>query len=311
MQVESTTYGVYEFGDEGQLEVIQKVIPELTHGQVLLRVFSTSVNPIDIKTRQGLGYVAANKQPSAFLPLGYDVYGEVLAVADKDSGISVGQHVIGMVGFANSPGTYSDYHVVSESQVMPVAPQQKEEIAGLCLAGLTAKQAIDKFAQSDKPLLVSAATGGVGHLAIQIAKLYGKRVVALTSRKTHPLLAQLDIDVMDYEQLARQQIDADLLDLVGGEIACSVLSRLKENARIVTIPSVTKELVCQAAEQYGHHCEGMLVHSNIEDLKYLYERYSIGKIQLAVSHTFTLEEIATAHRFMNSATHFGKVIVKA
>lgn len=308
---ESTTYGVYEFGDSTQLCPLTRTLPVLSNGQVMVRVLSTSVNPIELKTRQGLGYVAAQKEAGTFLPLGYDLFGEVVGVSDSGTQLQVGQHVIGMVGFANNPGTYSDYVVANETELLAVSAQENLAISGLCLAGLTAKQALDKFSQYERPLYVLAPTGGVGHLAIQLAQLQGRNVVAVSTRPEHPLLAQLNVTAISYDEFYQCDVECDLLDLIGGEIALQCLNALHSGSQLVTVPSVTKALICEQATIKGITAQGMLVAPDLDDLKHLYQAYQAGKININVSHYFDLADIALAHTYMENAQHVGKVIIKA
>ncbi|MEJ6473356.1 zinc-binding dehydrogenase [Pseudoalteromonas piscicida] len=308
---EATTYGVYEFGDNTQLCCVTRACPPLSAAQVRVKVLSTSVNPIEVKTRQGLGYVAAQKDADAFLPLGYDLYGEVVEVFASHSQFQVGQHVIGMVGFASNPGTYSDYITANEAELLAVSVQENDAVSGLCLAGLTAKQALDKFTDTERPLYILAPTGGVGHLAIQLAQLQGRKVVAVSTRPEHSLLAELKVTAISYDDFYQRQQQCDLLDLIGGDIALQCLTALSPGSHLVTIPTVTKEKVCEQAIAGGVTAEGMLVAANLDDLKYLYQAYQAGKISINVSHYFALADIALAHSCMENAEHVGKVIIKA
>lgn len=307
----STTYGIYEFGDRNQLCSTTISLPALSSGQVRIKVNSTSINPIEVKTRQGLGYVAAQKSADAFLPLGYDLYGEVVEVYGPDSQFKVGDLVIGMIGFASNPGTYSDYVVALEPELIKVSLQENPDIAGLCLAGLTAKQALDKFSNHNRPLYVLAPTGGVGHLAVQLAQLEGRKVVAVSTRPEHELLSKLKVTAISYDEFYQHQVECDLLDLIGGDIALQCVDSMKPDSHLVTIPSVTKEMVCERATTRGVRAEGMLVASNLDDLKYLYQAYQAGKISINVSHYFAMADIALAHHCMESGKHVGKVIIKA
>ena len=85
----------------------------LSPSQVLIRVLSSSVNPIDVKTRTGIGFVAKNKQAGVFLPLGYDVYGIIERVGDAIVKSICGKYATGMVGFAKRPSSYSEF-VIAE-----------------------------------------------------------------------------------------------------------------------------------------------------------------------------------------------------
>ena len=304
-------YGVKEFGDASQLHAQQQALPDLAPEQVMIRVISSSVNPIDIKTRQGLGYVAAQKAPGAFLPLGYDVYGEVIAVAEESSSFAVGDEVIGMVGFAQHPGCYADYVIADHHELVKVDTQQQPDIAGLCLAGLTAKQALDRFEDKSKPLFIVAPTGGVGHLAVQLAQLQGREVIAVSRRPEHELLNSLGVKAITYDSFWQQQQQGDLLDLIGDKIAIQCLSALQAGSQVITIPSNTSAAVCERAAALGIDCQGMLVQSNQDDLKYLYHAYQTGKIKVMVSHYFALDELQRAHQCVESGAHYAKVILKA
>ena len=306
------SYGVFQFGSTDNLTEKQHEISALACHQVRIRVISTSVNPIDVKTRMGLGFVAQTKKPDQFMPLGYDVFGVIEQIGEQVSGFEVGQHVIAMAGFAHPPGAYTTALNVSSKELIVVDMQEKPAIAGLCLAGLTALQALNKFPDmSTRPLFVNAATGGVGHLAIQIAKNLGFKVVALTSRPDHALLQQFDIDVMSYDTFYQQQRDCLLLDFVGGERALALLECLSQTSYVVTVPTLSKDKVCAQAAQLGISATGIVVEANTTDLEQLYMDHKHGKIKVHVDRTFCLQDVAEAHDYMAQGRYCGKIIITA
>lgn len=312
MSLMNKQYGVRDFGNEAQIVAHQSEFKDLANNALRVKVISSSVNPIDIKTRKGLGYVAAAKPEQAFLPLGYDLYGEVIACGERTGTVSVGQHVIGMVGFAATPGCYADYVDVSEDEIIVIDTEQKLEVAGLCLAGLTALQALNTLPlDTNKTLYINAPTGGVGHLALQLAKMQSRPVVALSNRPEHALLAKLHVEAMSYTDFLDKPRSGQLLDLVGGETALSLLDNLAPGSEVVTVPTITKDSVCEKATQLGISAAGMLVSSNKDDLMYLYKAYKDNKLIVHVEKQFALNEIGDAHRFMETQPYSGKVIITA
>jgi len=303
--------GITEFGSADQLIARLMTQPALEAQQVWVRVLASSINPIDIKTRSGLGYVAQAKQASAFLPLGYDVLGIIERVGGEVSDLKVGDTVLGMVGFAANPGCYASHVAASAEELIVVDEKVSSDIAGLCLAGLTAVQALAKFSPNQGTLFVNAPTGGVGHLAIQIAKTSGFDVVAVTTRCELVDGLELGIASLSYDEFFAEKKHGQLLDLVGGEVAKNLLNNLQTGARLVTVPTVTKDDVIGYAQTIGIQGEGVLVETNKKQLEALYQAVQAGQLKVIVSKEYPLEEISDAHAFVEQGHHFGKVIIVA
>ncbi|CCQ12275.1 NADPH:quinone reductase [Pseudoalteromonas luteoviolacea B = ATCC 29581] len=306
------SYGITDFGSATTLVCRSGEIPPLDNSKVRVKIKSCSVNPIDVKTRAGLGFVAANKAPHVFLPLGYDLFGEVIAapplLQDK-----IGMQVLGMVGFPHSPGTYSSFIDVDINEVIFV-PAVKENLllGGLSLAGLTAYQAIDLFDKT-MPLYVSGSTGGVGHLAIQIAALKGYEVIAVSTKPSHSLFATIQcsdrIKVISFDTFFKQKIKAGFLDLVGGEVGKKCIANLQPESVVVTVPTISKELLCEFAMSNGIQAQGMVVSSNTEHLFALYNWVKKGELTLVVEYSYALEDVASAHQRLESGNYVGKLLI--
>ncbi|WP_105167750.1 NADP-dependent oxidoreductase [Pseudoalteromonas sp. T1lg23B] len=305
-------YGIEQFGDADQIVARQHIVKALGEQDVRIEVLATSVNPIDIKTRMGLGFVAAQKKANDFMGLGYDVYGRVTAVGSKVTGFTVDQYVIGMVGFAHHPGCYAQQVDAHCSEIIPLIQKENPAIAGLCLSGLTALQALQCVpADLDVPIYINAPTGGVGHLALQLAQLEGRKVVALTTRPNHELLARQDVEVMDYARFLSTRRAGQLLDLVGGDKAIELVDNLTAGSDVVTVPTISKEQLCEHAKRKQINAQGMVVTANCDDLNKLYRAYRSGKLTVHMDKQFALSEVADAHRYMQNGGHSGKVIILA
>ncbi|NOU50649.1 NADP-dependent oxidoreductase [Pseudoalteromonas sp. JBTF-M23] len=303
-------FGIEQFG--GPENIISKYLVDkkLEQNHVRIKVLASSVNPIDIKTRMGLGFVAAQKQPDSFMGLGYDLYGQIEAVGEQVTSFSVGQYVIGMVGFAHHPGCYAQQVDAHVEQIIALDEKENPTIAGLCLSGLTALQALACLpVLSDVPLFINAPTGGVGHIAVQLAKLQGRHVVALSTRAQHPLLAMMDVKTMNYEHFYQQSYRGQLLDLVGAETALKLIANLGKGSSVVTVPTISKDQVIEFAKHNGIDAQGMVVKANTDDLNKLYQAYRSGKLSIHMDKQFSLNEVAQAHGYMQGAQHCGKIII--
>ncbi|MBQ4812311.1 NADP-dependent oxidoreductase [Pseudoalteromonas luteoviolacea] len=303
--------GITEFGTSEQLCVREAVTPMLDTKQVWVRVLASSVNPIDIKTRSGLGYVAQAKSEGAFLPLGYDLLGVVEQVGDKVAGIQPGDTVLGMVGFPTNPGCYASHVVADIEQIISIDEKVSLEIAGLSLAGLTAVQALSKLSPSNGTLYINAPTGGVGHLAVQTAMNAGFDVVAVTTRSDLIESMEFKVPNVHYEDFFAHRRTGQLLDLVGGDIAKQMLSNMASGTHFVTVPTVTKDDVITHGQTLNMHGEGVLVMPNREQLNALYQAVRADQLKVLVSKKYTLDEVSQAHSFVEQGQHFGKVIIVA
>ncbi|KZN54140.1 NADP-dependent oxidoreductase [Pseudoalteromonas luteoviolacea] len=303
--------GVVNFGTADRLQIRSLPQPTLERGQVFIRITSSSINPIDVKTRAGLGYVAQSKQDGAFLPLGYDVLGIIEEVSEGVNNLAVGDTVLGMVGFPSTPGCYASHVIVESEEIIVVDSKVSDEFAGLSLAGLTALQSLNKLNANAGTLFINAPTGGVGHLAIQLAVLNGFDVVAVTTRKALIESLNFDVATMSYEEFFDQPQSGQLLDLVGGELACKMLSHMGAGTSFVTVPSITKDAVIEHGASFGAQGDGILVQANPKHLNELYKAVATQRVKLVASKKFKLDEVALAHKYVEQGEHFGKVIIVA
>jgi NADPH:quinone reductase-like Zn-dependent oxidoreductase len=298
------TYGgpdVLEYGDLPN--------PKLAPDAVLVRVKAASVNPVDWKIQAG--YLDGVMDTVFPVIPGWDVAGVV-----EEAGVSVtefapGDEVIGYVreDFV-SRGTFAEY-VAAPVRTLARKPANLsfEEAAGIPLAGLTAYQALTRALNvgSGDTVLVHAAAGGVGSLAVQIARALGARVIGTASERNHDYLRGLGAEPVAYGEgltdrvtaLAPQGVNA-VLDLIGGEALKLSPGLLTEGGRLA---SVADGAVLALGGRY------VFVRPDAEDLEALTVLAERGQLRVDVAATFPLEQTADAQRLNQEGHTRGKVIV--
>jgi NADPH:quinone reductase-like Zn-dependent oxidoreductase len=237
---------VTRFGGPEVLQVVEVERPALISTEVLVRVMAAGVNPVDCKTRRGEG-VARWLGPPPFV-VGWDVCGTVEAMGYGGTRFQVGDVVYGMPRFPRSAGGYSEY-VAAPSRQLARAPEGVSpfEAATLPLAALTAWQCLVDAAQvkEGQTVLVHGASGGVGHLAVQIAEARGAQVIASRHRRDREALSARDVDVA--------------LDLVGGADTEALLATLRHGGILAAIADGADEGVKAQALSRGVHVMEPLV----------------------------------------------------
>ena len=304
------------FGDPSVLKLA--CVPETVpgEGQVRVRVHYAGVNPIDAKTRAGLGWAAAqNKEKLPWTP-GYDVAGVVEALGPGVSALAVGDRVCGMVGFPLAGGGYGESVVAQVDELARLTSLPLDQGAGLPLAGLTAWQGLFEHGELQKGqrVLILAAAGGVGHLAVQWARAWGAEVVALASPENHGFVLGLGacaaFDYHDPDWPTRVgEVDL-VLDLVGGESGLRALACVKAGGRLVTVPTITAEAIKAAGAERGTEVRGMLVHPESKQLARMVMLLEMGEAHLQIAQTFPLAEGALAHRTIESGRTRGKLLLR-
>jgi len=290
--------------DLDQLSVQEQPVPSLKSGEVRVKTIACGVNPIDWKTCSG-GGASPFIGELPFIP-GWELSGTVDAVADDVSNFKAGDAVVGFLHFPQRAGCFAEY-VAAPASELALRPAELDPIAagGLPLAGLTAWQALfDKGnLQAGQRVLITAAAGGVGHLAVQLAKWKGAHVIATASAGNHSWLQALGADeCIDYNAapLAEQVSDVDLiLDGIGGDSGEASLACLAQSGVLVTLPSVTKDQLIAAGEQQGKRVEPIRVEANGAQLAELAQLCADGVVKLELAGSYPLAEVHRA--FADSA----------
>jgi NADPH:quinone reductase-like Zn-dependent oxidoreductase len=303
-----------EFGAPEVLAVEQVPEPSPIPTEVKVRVAAAGINPVDLKTRTGKGMAAVLGEPP--LRLGWDVSGEVVEVGGGVTRFAVGEEVFGMPWFPREAGAYSEF-VTAPSRHFATKPHvlSHEEAAALPLAGLTAWQIIvDTIRlQRGDDLLIHGAGGGVGHLAVQIAKARGANVIGTARAEQAGWLEGLGTDVViDYREQRFEQLVGELdavIDFTGqqGEPSLSVL---RPGGLLVSVPSgVPEQLQARAAES-RRRVTGILVEPDPVGLAGLDALVEAGRLQVHVDQVFDLDQVAEAHRAAEDHHGGGKIVLR-
>jgi NADPH:quinone reductase-like Zn-dependent oxidoreductase len=302
---------VEAFG-EPEVMVVGKVArPEPAMDEILVEVRAIGVNPADWKVRRNGFWLTAPWVP------GWDVSGVVASVPAGENRFAVGDEVYGMPHFPRPAGAYAEY-VAAPARHFARKPAGLDHVhaAALPLAVLTAWQALTEAAgvKAGDRVLVHAAAGGVGHLAVQLAKSLGAHVIGTARAGKHDLLRELGADeLVDYTTQDFGELrDVDVVvDLVGGDDYEQRSMRvLKPGGLYVGVPApgALPELKA-AAEALGVRAATVFVapdHAVLEHVAGLVER---GELKVLVAETFPLEDAAKAHEVGEANRTTGKLVL--
>lgn len=300
-------------GPEG-LQLDELDTPAPGPGEVLVHTRAAGINPIDWKTCAG-GGASGFIDALPFCP-GWECSGTVAALGEGVETLRIGDEVMGFIRFPHPAGCYADT-IIAPAEQLCLRPAALDPVsaAGLGLAGLTAWQALFEVGhlKTGQSVLVLAAAGGVGHLAVQLAKWKGAYVIGTASSGNKGFLQSLGCDdTIDY---TRQQVetlihDADLIiDCVGGQTAIQALDCLNPHGQMITLPSVTAAEVMAAGAARDLKVSSMRARPDAAQLHELAMLASSGKVMLSIADTFALEEAAKAHHLSAHGHIRGKLVL--
>lgn len=304
---------IHEFGDTSNLNYEDIPTPTLHADEVLVRNQACGVNPIDWKTCSG-GGAAPFIGDLPFVP-GWEFTGVIEQVGDNVRHLQAGDAVFGMIRFPAPAGCYAEYIAAPADEVCK-RPAELDAITagGLATASLTAWQALfDKGdLKAGQRVLVLGAAGGVGHLAVQIAKWAGAEVAGTASSGNHAFLSSLGADALyDYHDTDITTLrDFDLvIDAVGGDTGIGALACLKPEGVLVTLPSVTKDAVIAAGEARGLRVLPIRCEPNANQLAQIATLCTEGKLQLSLAQSYPLADVAEAFKLSANGHVRGKLVL--
>ena len=304
---------IEQYGGKEQLKMRQVANPVVKENEVLIEMYATSINPIDWKIREG--YLKDNMPWPFTIILGWDAAGIIKSIGAKVTAFKIGDRVFTRPNTTPN-GTYAEYISVPEDLVVKIPEKISfEEAASIPLAGMTAWQALVNFGKikpGDK-VLIHAGAGGVGSLAIQLAKILGAFVATTGSSKNENLLKSLGADVViNYEKnnFQNEIKDYDIVfDTMGGEIQEDSYKVLKKGGVLVSIVQAPNQ---EKAKEYGITAMVFMLETRGSDLKKLADLMESGKLKPLVGRTFEFSEagLQEAHALSQSHHAKGKIIIK-
>lgn len=320
------------FGEPEHFRKTSVAIPELRPNEVLIRVAATSINPVDCKIRRGERPAISPDLPGI---LHGDVAGVIECCGGEVSRFQPGDEVYGMVGgFKNLPGTLADF-AVADSALLGRKPKNLEftEAAALPLVTITAWEGLHDRARisNGQHVLVHAGTGGVGHIAAQIAKAAGARVaVTVSSSAKANAVAKLmsdaveivnyrDESVEDYRRRLTGERGFDVVyDTVGGPNLAASFAAVRINGQVINILSLAQhDLSPMHLKGLSLHVvfmllplvtrEGRARHGEI--LNEATALVESGQLIPLIDTRFSFDQIGDAHRRAESGQQIGKIVV--
>ena len=300
-----------QFGDPSVLTFAEVPDPSPLPTELVVRVHATSFNPVEAYIRDGRFPLLG--QPPFIL--GWDVSGVVDSVVPGTNRFKVGDEVFGMPLFPRAAGAYAE-KVAAPSRQLALKPKSlsHEQAAALPLAGLTAWQSLVDVAdvKAGDRVLIHAGAGGVGHLAVQIAKARGAWVAATVSARNADFVRELGADeVIDYHAVdfaeAARNIDV-VVESVGGDYGDRSLKTLRKGGLLITLVERLNTDLKARTEAAGKRFAGLSVEPDAAGLEALGALADAGKLRVHVDRVFPLSQAADAHAHVHSGR--GKVVLK-
>ncbi|WP_285566748.1 MULTISPECIES: NADP-dependent oxidoreductase [unclassified Streptomyces] len=289
-------------------------VPRPTPGpsEILVSVRAAGLNPTDWKHRAGGLFV--NRLP---LILGWDVSGVVKAVGFGVTLFEPGDEVFGMLPYPHGVGSHAEY-VTGPARAFVHKPAGIDHVqaGALPLAALTAYQALVDTAdvQPGQRVLVHAAAGGVGHLAVQIAKARGAYVIGTASAAKHDFLRELGADeTIDYRSVDFTETVSDVdvvLDPLAGETRARSLNVLRRGGILVSLlPAAAPEEEAGAAALLGVRVKTLLVEADHAGMQAISDLARTGRLRAHIEATFPLSEAPKAHTLGETNRTKGKIVL--
>lgn len=292
---------------------VERPVPGPT--EVLIKTAAAGINPIDWKIRLN-GDPFGTFDPDAPMVLGWDVAGEVVELGAGVTRFTVGDRVFGMPRFPYPAGAYAEYVVARSREVALTPPNITDtEAAGLPVAALTAWHAVVdtlNIRRGDR-ILVHAAAGGVGHLAVQIAKHRGAEVWGTASHKNHAALHELGLDhAIDYKTEKFEEVATSMdavVDLYGvDEYPARSVKSLKPGGKLVVVPSVGEFPTPEELGEADVTATRMLVEPDYASLERVAEIIEAGALTVVVADTRPLAQVAELHAIGEAGGPLGKLV---
>jgi NADPH:quinone reductase-like Zn-dependent oxidoreductase len=291
------------FGGPEVLEVAEVDRPQPVPSEVVVRVAAIGLNPVEGTIRAGL-FELLGKPP--FI-LGWDVSGVVEEVVPGVTRFAPGDEVFGMPFFPRAGRAYAEY-VAAPSRHFARKPASIDhaQAAALPLAGLTAWQSLVDTAdvRPGQRVLVHGAGGGVGHLAVQIARARGAYVVGTASASKRDFLLDLGVDeVIDYRLTDFAKVTGDMdvvFELIGGDYARRSIPVLRPGALLITAVERSDAALAAEVQASGRRFAGITVEPDRVGLEGIARLVDEGRLRPHVQEAIPFEQVARAHKLFET-----------
>jgi NADPH:quinone reductase-like Zn-dependent oxidoreductase len=307
---------ISRYGGNEVVEVKDIPVPTAGPAEVAIKVHAASVNPVDWKVRYGHARIfTGSKFPKV---LGCECSGEVFETRAGAATFRKGDRVV-MYTSVKRLGAFAEYACAAEDRIYPIPEGISfEQATSLPIAGLTALQSLRDHGRiaSGKKVLINGAAGGVGHFAVQIAKVFGAEVTAVTSGRNAEFVKGLGADeVIDYSKKDFTN-GSGRYDLIFDAVSMSSFSACKrvltDSGRYVnTLPNATILVQFLTALLPGKKARSMWVRPSASDMAWMMEQINAGKIKVVIEQSYPLDRAKDALAASEGGRTRGKIIVTA
>ncbi|MEH2396851.1 NADP-dependent oxidoreductase [Nostoc sp.] len=295
------------YGNDDVLNYADIERPKPKADEVLLKVHVAGVNPVDWKIRNGLGERLGLKLP---IVLGGEIAGTIERIGDDVSGFKEGDAVYGII----SSGGFAEYAIAKMGDIAPKPRSLDfENTAAIPLGALTAWQALFDLAQlsSGQRILITGASGGVGSLAVQLAKAKGAYVIGTASGRNEDFVRNLGADeFVDYTKQNFEAVvkDVDVVfDAVGGDTFEKAFKTLKKGGFLVTSVAFPSE---EKAQELGVKAARVHCKPNADQLAAISALVDEGRLKAHVATVLPLLEVKKAFQLSESGRTRGKIVLQ-
>jgi NADPH:quinone reductase-like Zn-dependent oxidoreductase len=301
---------IHEYGNENVLNYTDVERPEAKEDEVLVKVHAAAVNPADWKIRDGAGERFGFKLP--FI-LGGDIAGTVEAVGAGVEDFKKGDAVYGIT-LSNLSGGYAEY-AIAKPDAIALKPESLDfaNAASLPIAALTAWQAMYDVAnlRSGQSILITSASGGVGSMAVQLAKAKGAFVIGTASGKNEQFVRDLGADeFVDYTAQPFEEVvkNVDVVfDTIGGDTCERAFRTLKKGGFLVSAVEPQAE---EKAKEFGVQGSWLFCQPSAQQLAAINRLIEAGKLKTHVATVLPIADVKKAHQLSQSGRTRGKIVLQ-
>jgi len=309
------TISLNGFGDSSKLTPVESIAPSPGDNDLLIKVKAISINPADIKLRNGENISWAMKCSKPIV-LGWDISGMVIGTGKNVSAFKIGDNVFGMLDFPGCGGGYAEL-VAAPENIFALKPENisHEQAAGATMAALTAIQALRNTGKvyAGQRILIDNANNGIGHYAIQIAKLLGAHVTAISDESFKDFVIGLGADEhYDFKvngfELALRRFDF-VFDTIGGVNVNQSIKLIKWGGTLFINQQDPRNDIKEQAIYEGVDAIVKLVIASGTDMSAIAELLKENRIKTHIDRVFLFDQLSEAHRLIETGSYKGKIVV--
>ena len=304
---------IKKYGEPDVIEIVDIEKPKVGLGQVLVKVYASSINPFDVSVIKG--FVANMTDQKLPMVIGLDIAGVVSEVGEGVENFAVGNKVYGSGGvLSGASGAFAEF-VVTPSNLIAKMPKNLDfnQSAAIVLTGCSAIQALVEHIKlgKDQKILIHGGAGGIGTMAIQIAKSLGAYVVTTVSEDGVEYIKKLGVDrIIDYKKENFVDLVSDydaVFDTIGGETFEKSFKVLRRGGILVSM--VTKDEK-NLAEKYGVIVFSQFTKVNTEKLDILTDFIENKGVRACIDKVFSFDRIKDAFDYKEKEDVLGKIVIQ-